>query len=55
MQKAHDASMNAYWRNKPDLSTPIVAEKKNQLEQAVDTIDDRVVAQIGRASCRERV
>ena len=44
MQKAHDASMNDYWRNKPDLSTPIKAEKKNQLEQAVDTIDDRVVA-----------
>lgn len=44
MQKAHDASMNDYWRNKPDVSTPIKAEKKNQLEQAVDTIDDRVVA-----------
>lgn len=44
MQKAHDASMNTYWRNKPDPSTPILAEKKNQLEQAVDTIDDRVVA-----------
>ena len=44
MQKAHDASMNTYWRNKPEVSTPIVAEKKNQLEQAVDTIDDRVVA-----------
>jgi hypothetical protein len=43
MQKAHDASMNTYWRNKPDPSTPIVAEKKNQLEQAVDTIDDRVI------------
>ena len=43
MQKAHDASMNDYWRNKPEVSTPIVAEKKNQLEQAVDTIDDRVI------------
>lgn len=43
MQKVHDASMNDYWRNKPDLSTPIKAEKKNQLERAVDTIDDRVI------------
>lgn len=43
MQKAHDSAMNEYWRNKPDLSTPIVAEKKNQLEVAVDTIDNRVI------------
>jgi len=43
MQKAHDSSMNNYWRDKPNETTPIVAQKKNQLETTVDTIDDRVV------------
>lgn len=43
MQKAHDSSMNNYWRDKPIETTPIVAQKKNQLETAVDTIDDRVI------------
>ena len=43
MQKAHDSSMNTYWRDKPNLTTPIIAQKKNQLETAVDTIDDRVI------------
>lgn len=44
MQKAHDSSMNNYWRDKPNETTPIVAQKKNQLEVAVDTIDNRVIS-----------
>lgn len=43
MQKAHDASRNNYWRNLPEITTPIVAEELNRNEQSVDTIDDRVV------------
>lgn len=43
MQKAHDSAMNTYWRDKPNLSTPIKAQKKNQLETTVDVIDDRVI------------
>jgi len=44
MQKAHDASRNNYWRNLPEITTPIVAEELNRNELSVDTIDDRVVA-----------
>lgn len=44
MQKAHDASRNNYWRNLPEITTPIVAEELNRNEQSVDAIDDRVVA-----------
>ena len=43
MQKAHDASYNDHWRNLPDISSPILAEQLNRIEQSVDTIDDRVV------------
>lgn len=43
MQKAHDAAYNAYWKNKPDLSTPIIAQQLNRNEQSVDAIDDRVI------------
>ena len=43
MQKAHDASRNNYWRNLPEITTPIVAEELNRNEQSVDEIDDRVV------------
>lgn len=43
MQKAHDASRNNYWRNLPEITTPIVAEELNRNEQSVDAIDDRVV------------
>ena len=44
MQKAHDASYNNYWKNLPDVDTPIVAAQLNRNEQSVDEIDDRVVA-----------
>ena len=44
MQKAHDSQYNNYWKNKPDVSTPIIAQQLNRNEQSVDTIDDRVVA-----------
>lgn len=43
MQKAHDASKNSYWKNLPDVTTPILAEELNRNEQSVDTIDDRVI------------
>lgn len=43
MQKAHDASYNNYWRNYPNVSTPIVQDQLNRIEQNIDTIDDRVV------------
>ncbi len=43
MQKAHDAAYNAYWKNKPDLSTPIIAQQLNRNEQSVDEIDNRVI------------
>jgi hypothetical protein len=43
MQKAHDASRNNYWRNLPEITTPIVAEELNRNEQSVDAIDDRVI------------
>lgn len=43
MQKAHDASKNAWWRNYPDISTPIVQDELNRIETTLDIIDDRVV------------
>lgn len=43
MQKAHDASKNNYWRNYPNVSTPIVQEELNRNETTVDIIDDRVI------------
>lgn len=43
MQKAHDASYNSYWKNLPDITTPIVAEQLNRNELTVDTLDDRIV------------
>jgi len=43
MQKAHDASKNAWWRNYPDISTPIVQDELNRIETTIDIIDDRVV------------
>ena len=44
MQKAHDSSYNNYWRNYPNVTTPIVQDQLNRNETTVDTIDDRVVA-----------
>lgn len=44
MQKAHDSSYNNYWRNYPNISTPIVQDQLNRIESTVDTIDDRVVS-----------
>lgn len=44
MQKAHDASKNDWWRNLPDITTPITQDELNRNETTVDTIDDRVVA-----------
>ena len=43
MQKAHDSSYNNYWRNYPDISTPIVQDQLNRMETSMDEIDDRVV------------
>ena len=43
MQKAHDPAYNSYWKNKPDLSTPIIAQQLNRNEQSVDEIDNRVI------------
>lgn len=43
MQKAHDSAYNSYWKNKPDLSTPIIAQQLNRNEQSVDEIDNRVI------------
>ena len=43
MQKAHDASKNNYWRNYPNVSTPIVQDELNRNETTVDIIDDRVI------------
>ena len=44
MQKAHDASKNDWWRNLPDITTPITQDELNRNETTVDVIDDRVVA-----------
>ncbi len=43
MQKAHDASKNNWWRNFPNIDTPITQDELNRLETTVDVIDDRVV------------
>ena len=43
MQKAHDSSYNDYWRNYPNIGTPIVQDQLNRMETTMDTIDDRVV------------
>lgn len=43
MQKAHDSSYNDYWRNYPNISTPIVQDQLNRNETTVDVIDDRVI------------
>ena len=43
MQKAHDSSYNDYWKNKPNITTPIVQDQLNRIETTIDTIDDRVV------------
>ncbi len=44
MQKAHDSAYNDYWRNYPNLDTPIVQDQLNRIETSIDTIDDRVVS-----------
>ena len=44
MQKAHDASKNNWWRNFPNIDTPITQDQLNRNETTVDMIDDRVVA-----------
>jgi hypothetical protein len=44
MQKAHDASKNNFWRNFPNINTPITQDELNRNETTVDVIDDRVVA-----------
>lgn len=43
MQKAHDASKNNWWRNKPNIDTPITQNELNRMETTMDEIDDRVV------------
>ena len=43
MQKAF-VKKNPPWVNYPDISTPIIAEELNRVEDGIDTIDDRVVA-----------
>ena len=44
MQKAHDASKNQYWRDYPNISTPIIQDELNRMETTMDVIDDRVVS-----------
>ena len=43
MQKAHDSSKNNFWRDYPNISTPITQDELNRVETTVDVIDDRVV------------
>lgn len=43
MQKVHDPSMNTHYRDKPNLTTPIIAQKLNTLETVVDILDDRII------------
>lgn len=43
MQKAHDSTYNDYWRNYPNIGTPIVQDQLNRNETTVDIIDDRVI------------
>lgn len=44
MQKAHDSSYNTYWRDYPNITTPIVQDQLNRIETTIDTIDDRAIA-----------
>lgn len=44
MQKAHDSSKNNWWRNFPNINTPITQDQLNRNETTVDVIDDRVIA-----------
>lgn len=41
MQKAHS---NINWENFPSISTPINEQNLNKMDNAIDTIDDRVIA-----------
>ena len=41
MQKAHQ---NVNWENLPSTNTPLNQTNLNSMDQAIDTIDDRVVA-----------
>lgn len=43
MNKAHDASKNNWWRNLPDITTPITQDELNRLETTVDVMDDRII------------
>jgi len=43
MQKAHDSSKNNWWRNFPNINTPITQDQLNRNETTVDVIDDRVI------------
>ena len=43
MQKAHDASKNDFWRNKPDTSSPITQNELNRMETTMDVEDDRII------------
>ena len=43
MQKAHDASYNNYWKNLPNVDTPIIAAQLNRNEQTVDELDNRII------------
>ena len=43
MQKAHDSSYNNWWRNFPNINTPITQDQLNRNEQTVDTLDDRII------------
>ena len=43
MQKAHDASKNDYWRNRPLMTSPINQDNLNRMEVSTDVIDDRVI------------
>lgn len=41
MQKAHS---NVNWKNFPSINTPINEQNLNKMDNAIDTIDDRVIA-----------
>lgn len=41
MQKAHS---NINWENSPSINTPINEQNLNKMDNAIDTIDDRVIA-----------
>lgn len=44
MQKAHDSTKNNFWRNLPEITTPITKDELNRMETSMDTIDDRVIS-----------